>query len=82
LYLSKENHLGEKQEPLAHFINLRIDLVSDRNTFYKSKVSRRGTSHLIPNMPDLQVEEKHVSLQGKSTKFEAGATCALFPCED
>jgi hypothetical protein len=23
-----------------------------------------------------------VSLQGKSTKFEAGATCALFPCED
>jgi hypothetical protein len=54
---------------------VRIDLVSDTSTFCKSKISRWGKSQLVPNKPVQQVEEIHMTLHGKPTKFEAGASC-------
>jgi hypothetical protein len=57
---------------------VRIDLVFDKNTFCNSQVSRLGKSQFVPIKHIQQVEERHVFLHGKLSKFGTGASCPLF----
>jgi hypothetical protein len=69
-------------EPVASSIlfPVRIELVFERNTSCKSEFSSWRNAHFVQTELYSQVEEKHVSLERKSSVLEAGASKTLFPC--
>jgi hypothetical protein len=49
MYFSKENHLREKVDHLAHYLSGRIELAFERNTASPSGFSRWRNTHFVSN---------------------------------
>jgi hypothetical protein len=77
LCLLKENHQCSKQEGLAHWFRMRIELPVEMNTAYHSLFSCIRNITLCKLAP-LKSKEKALYLLGKQSMLEAGSSNTLF----
>jgi hypothetical protein len=49
MYISNENQLSLKQKHLRHCFPVRIELIFEMKTIWKSELSRWRKSHFVPN---------------------------------